>query len=61
MKRERPPPTAAELEALWRKDPAFIGPVAPPMFLWINDEERQRLWRIATSLEPRTPSSTTPA
>lgn len=29
-------PTRCELEALWRGDPAFIGPVAPPMILWLK-------------------------
>jgi hypothetical protein len=32
---------------LWRADaggPAFIGPVAPPMILWLHDREKQKLW-----------------
>lgn len=60
-KRERPPSTEAELEAFWRKDPGFIGPVGPPMWLWLRDRERQEQWEIEMSLRPRTPSSTTPS
>jgi hypothetical protein len=44
-KRQRPRRTAAELEALWRKSSDFIGPVAPPMHLWLHDPEKQELWR----------------
>ena len=40
--RERRLPTPVELEALWRPDPAFIGPVAPPMWLWVRGAEAKR-------------------
>jgi hypothetical protein len=50
MKRQKPPRTEAELEALWRKDPGFIGPVAPPMWLWLKDEEKQERWEIEMNL-----------
>jgi len=36
--------TQAELEALWRSAPDFIGPVAPPMWLWERDRAKQALW-----------------
>lgn len=26
--------TPVEIEAIWRPTPAFVGPVAPPMWLW---------------------------
>ena len=52
MKSPQVLPTQAELEALWRPRPDFIGPVGPPTELWIRDREKQRLWRIATNLGP---------
>jgi len=39
-----------ELEALWRPDPAFIGPVGPPMVLWLRDREKQRVWCLRHGL-----------
>ncbi|MBV8650309.1 MAG: hypothetical protein JO255_02510 [Alphaproteobacteria bacterium] len=33
-KRRQGLPTDAELEAMWRPFPAFIGPVMPPMIAW---------------------------
>jgi hypothetical protein len=42
--------TAEELEALWRPHPAFVGPVAPPMWLWIRNRQAQASWRIAVNL-----------
>ena len=39
------PLTRQELEALWRPGSDFIGPVAPPMWLWQRDREKQALWR----------------
>jgi hypothetical protein len=39
-----------ELEALWRLDPDFIGPVAPPMWLWLHDRKKQALWRARHAL-----------
>ena len=44
-------PTAEALEALWRPDPAFIGPVAPPMIQWINDRDAQARWRKQVNLD----------
>lgn len=49
--RQKTFPTQAELEVFWRGDPSFIGPVGPPMMIWINDEEAQARWRIAVNLE----------
>lgn len=51
MKRARP--TQTELEALWRPRPEFIGPVAPPMWLWMHDREKQRAWRKTVNLKPK--------
>jgi hypothetical protein len=45
-RRNARPLTPAELEAVWRPYPSFIGPVGPPMWLWVRDREKQRLWRI---------------
>jgi hypothetical protein len=45
--------TAEELEGLWRPHPAFVGPVAPPMVLWLRDRQRQEQWEIETNLKPR--------
>ena len=47
---EAPP---EELDLFWRGGPEFIGPVAPPMWLWMHDREKQRLWQIATNLDPK--------
>jgi hypothetical protein len=44
VRKPKPLPTAEELEALWRKDPAFIGPVAPPLTLWERGRGRGRYW-----------------
>ena len=44
-KKPRALPTQAELEALWHPRPDFIGPVGPPMELWIRDREKQAAWR----------------
>jgi hypothetical protein len=49
-RRNARPLTPAELEAVWRPYPSFIGPVGPPMWLWVRDREKQRLWRIKVSL-----------
>ena len=46
------PPTEAELETLWRPTPAFIGPVGPPMVIWINDRDAQARWRQQVNLAP---------
>ena len=49
----RPPralPTQVELEALWRPSPEFIGPVGPPMELWIRDCAKQAAWRKQMNL-----------
>jgi hypothetical protein len=46
------PLTAEELEAGWRRHPGLIGAVAPPMWLWIRDREKQRAWRKFHGLEP---------
>ena len=32
------------LEDLWRPSPDFIGPVAPPMWLWLKKPEDEQ-WR----------------
>ena len=39
-------PTAAELEPIWRPDPAFIGPVAPPMLLWLYRGRPKNAWEL---------------
>ena len=44
-KREKPSRTREKLEALWRPHPDFIGPVAPPMELWLRNREKQAVWR----------------
>jgi hypothetical protein len=36
--------TPKELEALWRPSSDFIGPVAPPMWLWERNPEKQAIW-----------------
>ena len=41
----------AELETLWRPSSDFIGPVAPPMWLWQRDRAKQAIWRKAHGLE----------
>ena len=49
--RNAKPRTQSELEALWRTGgPLFIGPVAPPMWLWVHDQKKQALWRKAHGL-----------
>jgi len=53
-RKPRPPRTEAALEALWRKDPAFIGPVGPPMALWLRDRARQAAWSAACNLTQAT-------
>jgi hypothetical protein len=45
IKRETPR-TNAELEALWREDPAFIGPVAPPMLMWFYRGRPKAEWEL---------------
>jgi hypothetical protein len=50
-RRQREPLTQRELEAFWRGHPDFIGPVGPPMTLWLRDREKQALWRKAHALE----------
>lgn len=45
--------TELELEAIWRKDPNFIGPVGPPMVLWLRDREKQAQWEKDMNLRPR--------
>lgn len=47
------PWTYAQLEAFWRGTPDFIGPVGPPMVLWLRDREKQKLWRKRHGLHPR--------
>jgi hypothetical protein len=44
------PFTQAELEAIWRPHPGFIGPVGPPMVLWLANREAQAKWRKRVSL-----------
>ena len=39
------PFSRAELEVAWRPDPSFIGPVGPPMLLWLNDRDKQEKWK----------------
>jgi hypothetical protein len=51
-KRQKPMPTPQELEALWRPYPSFIGPVAPPMVLFLRDRAAQAQWEIAMNLRP---------
>ena len=48
-------PTQVELEALWRPRPVHrcIGPVAPPMWLWMHDREKQAAWRKQVNLQPK--------
>lgn len=56
---KRPPKpllTPAELDLRWRISAGgaeFIGPVAPPMELWLRDREKQRAWRKQVNLEPK--------
>jgi hypothetical protein len=42
-----------ELEALWRPSPDFIGPVAPPTWLWLRDSEKQAAWQARHNLTKR--------
>jgi hypothetical protein len=52
--KEREPLTQRELEAFWRDlkgGPDFVGPVGPPMWLWLRDHEKQRAWRERHALE----------
>jgi hypothetical protein len=45
--RRREPLTEAEIQAYWRVlagGPDFIGPVAPPMWLWARTIGRGRYW-----------------
>ena len=51
--REKRQMTAEELEQLWRPSPDFIGPVGPPMVLWLKNAEAQREWKIAMNLAPK--------
>lgn len=47
-RKPRPPkpwPTQAQREAFWRGHPDFIGPVGPPMELWLRNREKQEAWR----------------
>ena len=57
MKRPpKPLPTPAELDLLWRGiagGPEFIGPVAPPMWLWMHDRAKQAAWRKQVNLQPK--------
>ena len=43
--------TAEELEAMWRPRPDFIGPVAPPMWLWLHAREIDRYRLIERNRE----------
>ena len=52
---DKTPWTDAELEAYWRPSPDFVGPVAPPMWLWLRDLEAQERWKIQTNLAPPGP------
>jgi hypothetical protein len=44
--------TVEELEELWRPSPEFVGPVGPPMWLWLKDADAQRAWELAMNLAP---------
>ena len=46
------PWTAETLERLWRPSADFIGPVGPPMLLWLKDRQAQRQWRSEVNLAP---------
>jgi hypothetical protein len=54
--KERPPLAQADLEAFWRSleqgGPDFVGPVGPPMHLWMHNREKQRAWREKVNLAP---------
>ena len=56
----RRPREMTGLEALWRPSSGFIGPVAPPMWLWTRDREKQAAWRIACNLSDVRPSVALP-
>jgi hypothetical protein len=34
------------LDAIWRPDPAFIGPVEPPMVRWIRIGSPKSAWEL---------------
>ena len=46
MENEFPPAN----RCCWRPSPGFIGPVAPPMWLWVKDRERQARWAAEMNL-----------
>jgi hypothetical protein len=55
-RKERPPLTQRELEDFWRDlkgGPGFIGPIGPPMWLWMHDREKQKAWAEKHGLRPR--------
>lgn len=39
-------PSPSSLESLWRDDPEMIGPVAPPMVLWLLRGSPKDQWQI---------------
>jgi hypothetical protein len=48
VKPRKPPPLPgrAELDALWRPDPAFVGPVEPPMIRWMREGRPKSAWEL---------------
>jgi hypothetical protein len=48
---KNPKPRPTDLEALWRPHPAFIGPVGPPMVLWLRSREKQEAWKKRMNLK----------
>ena len=64
MRRQEPhkwPQTPEGFDALWRPSPDFIGPVGPPMWLWIRDREKQAAWArlVNLTLSPSSPPAWT--
>ena len=62
MKRPpKPLPTPAELDLFWRGigigGAEFIGPVGPPMELWLRDRDKQAAWREKMNLNTKGPPS----
>lgn len=42
--KKHPPLTDQQIEDLWRPTPDFIGPVAPPMWLWVRGRGKGDYW-----------------